>query len=935
MVKAEANMWRFSTEHREPCCVIEEQELWGETTCQIWLPSRDVVLRVPAESLKPIDVMKDNFGSAHLTYIASAARIADALARDVLLAPVESAVIPLPHQIRALSKAMSDDRVRYLLADEVGLGKTIEAGLIMRELKVRGLVERTLVVVPRSLVIQWIAEMRMRFDEEFRLVIPRDLESSWTVCGDDNPWRALNQVVCTMDSVKPIGSRFGWSDERVAEYNRTRFQDLISAGWDLIIVDEAHRLAGSTEQVARYKLGRGLAEAAPYLLLLTATPHQGKTDAFQRLLSLVDERAFPDVTSVSRERIEPYVIRTEKRHAIDEHGQPLFKSRHTQLVPVAWTAAHRQQQLLYEAVTDYVREGYNQAMREKKTYIGFLMILMQRLVSSSTRAIARSLERRLEALALPEEQLALFPTHLLDEWSEVDGQAQADSLLSARLSTLSNERDEVELLLEAAREVASAGPDAKADALLEWIYRLQQEERDPNLKILVFTEFVSTQEMLRDFLTERGFSVVWLNGSMGLEERQAVQDEFAKSARIMISTEVGGEGLNLQFCHVVINYDIPWNPMRLEQRIGRVDRIGQDHPVRAINFVLEHTVEHRVREVLEHKLDVILQEFGVDKIGDVLDSAASGRIFDDLYVQAILDPQVTEANVDRALRDLEEQAGPARERTAILGPTQRLAPRDTETLLAHPLPYWVERMTVSYLEAYGGKAEQASGVWVLTWPDGEHIGNAVFTAQGAAMHPSATHLTLENSQIRKLVKRLPPFVPGQPIPCTQFSTLPEHVEGFWALWRVALRAQDWQRWDIMSLFLHDDGRVLMPTAHSVWDEIIANGPGPHGFVTNREASAVYDAMREAAETYGKDIYEGMAHSHQERLEQEQEKGEHSFATRRRAIERIGLPAVRNHRLAQLEAEENAWRVGLNARVEAMPELEALAIIRVDGGKRHA
>src|SRR5438876_7302810 len=173
----------------------------------------------------------------------------------------------------------------------------------------------------------------------------------------------------------------------------------------------------------------------------------------------------------------------------------------------------------------------------------------------------------------------------------------------------------------------------------DWLYRLHAEEGDTELKTLVFTEFIPTQEMLRRFLTERGFSVVCLNGSMDMEERQRVQDAFARDVRILISTDAGGEGLNLQFCHVVINYDIPWNPMRLEQRIGRVDRIRQAHTVRAINFVLADTVDHRVQEVLEAKLAVILEEFGVDKTGDVLDSAQAGQMFDTLYMEAILHPE--------------------------------------------------------------------------------------------------------------------------------------------------------------------------------------------------------------------------------------------------------------------------------------------------------
>jgi len=587
--------WHYSPDHGQLCKVIETQTLWGDTTCRVWLPGSDSVVRIPADNLQPLeDTITDT--PAQITYVAAATRVADALTQDVLLAPIESSVIPLPHQIRALSRAISSDRIRYLLADEVGLGKTIEAGLIMRELKLRGLVARTLIIAPKGLIMQWVAEMETHFGEDFRALIPSDFSAYRRIAREENMWRSQSQVICSMDSVKPMDKRRGWSQGQIAEYNRERFEDLIAAGWDLIIVDEAHRLGGSTDQVARFKLGQGLAEAAPYFLMLSATPHQGKTDAFHRLVSLIDSQAFPDVGSVTRDRVQPYVIRTGKRQAIDADGKPLFKPRRTELAPVAWEDRHRDQELLYEAVTEYVRQGYNQAMKEKRSYIGFLMILMQRLVVSSTAAISATLERRLEVLEAPQEQLTLFPDYSEEDWEDLDGQEQIETLLKTRLNAMKNERAEVKLLLEAARRCRQSGPDAKAESLLDWIYRLQQEEGDPDLKVLVFTEFVPTQGMLKQFLSDRGFPVVCLNGSMNMDERKRVQESFAEDARVLISTDAGGEGLNLQFCHVVINYDIPWNPMRLEQRIGRVDRIGQDHVVRAVNFVFDSSVEHRVRE---------------------------------------------------------------------------------------------------------------------------------------------------------------------------------------------------------------------------------------------------------------------------------------------------------------------------------------------------
>jgi SNF2 family DNA or RNA helicase len=386
--------WLYDAGRRMRCRLLEHVDAWGQTAVRVWYPEAHAIALVGPDKLNPIEDLRTS--QEEIAYITAAARVADALDENTLLAPIESSVIPLPHQILALLKAVASDRVRLLLADEVGLGKTIEAGLIIKELKLRGMIRRVLVVAPKGLVSQWAAEMRTHFGEDFRLLLPSDFPAFRRVAGHDNVWRMFDQIICPMDAVKPIDSRRGWSKEELAEYNRDRFEDLMAAHWDLIVIDEAHRLGGMTEHVARFKLGQGLAESAPYLLLLTATPHQGKTDAFRRLVSLLDKTAFPDAGSINRERLEPYLVRTEKRKAIDAQGNPLFKPRRTQLVPVHWNERHVLQRQLYEAISEYVRIGYNQAMREKKNYVGFLLILMQRLVTSSTRAIRTTLERRLD-----------------------------------------------------------------------------------------------------------------------------------------------------------------------------------------------------------------------------------------------------------------------------------------------------------------------------------------------------------------------------------------------------------------------------------------------------------------------------------------------------------------------------------------------------------
>ncbi len=926
-----AGDWVWSDEYREAGRVVDVEALWGEHFYRLWLPSRAVVVRVPAAGVRPVAAAAAGIGASHIAYTVAAARVAEALTRNVLLAPIESSVIPLPHQLQALSRALATNPVRLLLADEVGLGKTIEAGLILRELKLRGLVRRALVVAPKGLVTQWVAELRTHFGEEFQLLDPAGAASYKRVARDGNLWRLHDQVVCAMDAVKPLDARRGWSPEQVDAYNRDRFEDLIAAGWDLVIVDEAHRLGGSADTVARYRLGQGLAGAAPYLLLLSATPHQGKTDAFHRIVALLDPTAFPDVASVNRERIRPYVIRTEKRRAIDARGHPLFKPRHTRLVPVAWEERHREQQLLYEAVTDYVREGYNRALSEKRSYVGFLMILMQRLVTSSTRAIRHTLERRLDALQGPEEQAAAEPTLPDDEWADLDGQEQVDLLVGSGLAALRNERAEVALLLDAARRTEARGPDAKAEALLEWIYQLQREETAPELKVLIFTEFVPTQQMLRDFLTERGFAVVTLNGSMDLNGRARVQHAFATEARVLVSTDAGGEGLNLQFCHVVVNYDIPWNPMRLEQRIGRVDRIGQERPVRALNFVYEDTVEYRVREVLEEKLAVILEQFGVDKTGDVLDAAQAGTIFDEVYVESILDPETIDATVAGAVDRVREQVKAVSESRTLLDTGDALDADEARRAMEHPLPHWIERMTRAYLDTAGGASEKRGDTWTLTWPSGEATAHVVFDAREATADPSVTRLTLEDARVRDMVTRLPLFAEGQAIPSLIFLELPSSVEGFWSLWQVSLDTAEGTRRRIMPLFLHDDGRVFVPAARRIWEQLLSEELVVCDHVSDGAALDAFARVRRAAEAQGQPLYQELVQAYQDELTREREKREYAFEVRRRIVQRLGLPEVRAHRLAQLAREEQDWREAGAARAGAPPELTPLLIVRVSGG----
>jgi SNF2 family DNA or RNA helicase len=921
--------WVFSVAHGESVRILDEETVWNHTVYQVWIPRLTTVERVPAESLALAEPARA-IGLDHITYAIAAARIADALTEDVLLAPLAAGVIPLPHQLHALTRAVTGDRVRYLLADEVGLGKTIEAGLIFRELKLRGLVKRVLVVAPKGLVTQWVQEMQTHFGEEFRLLTLGELSSWRSLTGAENVWRQFDQVVCPVDSIKPIERRRGWSREKLETHNQGRLGDLIDAGWDLIICDEAHRLGGTTEQVARYRLGKALAEASPYMLLLSATPHQGRTAGFQRLMALLDRDEFIMAASLRKEKVVPFVIRTEKRRAINDRGGPLFLPRLTKLMPVRWEEKHKLQKHLYDSVTEYVRLGYNQAMPQNRQYLGFLMILMQRLVTSSTQAITSAMRRRLEALqttnlAATDEE----PSEANRD--EQDSQEQLDELLATRLAGLQNEKEEVKLLLDLAHRCQAQGPDARAETLLDILYEHQREENNPDLKYLIFTEFVPTQNMLRDFLEQRGFSVVCLNGSMDLEERRRVQRQFAEKARILVSTDAGGEGLNLQFSHIIVSYDLPWNPMRIEQRIGRVDRIGQKLPVKAFNLIFEDSVELRVQEVLEEKLATILDEFGVDKTQDVLDSAETWVVFERLYAQAILNPGDIEKTIDRLIEEVREQAHQEIAGRSYYGETV-LDPTLAQQLSNHPLPFWVERMTTAYLRCEGGKVDRDLFSYSLEWPDGSRMERVSFRSRDA-QDKGLQHVSLEDTRIRRLIQQLPRVIVTEPIPCLRFANLPAEIVGYWSLWRITLDKLSLRDVKIITIFHHDDGRILVPTARHIWDTLVEDQPEVEqvGTKTDGDVEAIFRRLRSEAERQGEDAFHELHMRHQQRLKREQEKGQYAFQVRREALGRLGLPEVRQHRLKRLEEEERIWAAEMRKREQILPDLQPISLLRVEPG----
>lgn len=624
--------------------VLERIEAWGYVSYRVFDPALGKVYKASEKQLSQ-EAGTNSYDENYLRYIILLAKIKNETSGG-LLSSLSSGIIPLPHQLHVLNRVMEHDTVRYILADEVGLGKTIEAGMVIRELKARGLVQRVLVVCPTGLVTQWASEMQEKFHEKFNIILPSDYDTIRRLTDSKDVYGQYDQVISPMDSIKPIEKRAGWSDEKVEEYNQERIYSIINSGWDLIVIDEAHRVAGSSGEVARYKLGSLLSQASPYLLLLSATPHNGKTEPFLRLIRLLDKEAFPNAMSIVKEQVAPYLIRTEKREAIDNNGNLLFKNRVTHLLTLNWDERHTMQRQLYELTTDYVRETYNKALRNKKKNMCliFLLIIMQRMVTSSTAAIRQSLERRLDILkkqATKIGELTELDLAELDIEDDVE-----DALRSISLDT-DAEIEELEKIISVAKQAEYQYTDVKVETLLNTVDSLIAE--DPTQKIIIFTEFVATQDYLTRILKEKGYTVSILNGSMSIEERNMAMREFRDETSLFISTDAGGEGLNLQFSNIIINYDLPWNPMKIEQRCGRADRIGQKRDVHIYNLIIQDTVENRVREVLEQKLSIILKEMGVDKYSDVLDSEVAECDFTDVYMNSIRFP----AGMDNAMKPIE------------------------------------------------------------------------------------------------------------------------------------------------------------------------------------------------------------------------------------------------------------------------------------------
>ena len=580
-----------------------------------------------------------------------------------------SRVDPLPHQLEAVYEHMLKiPTVRFLLADDAGAGKTIMSGLLIRELKMRGLIDRILVVCPANLTFQWQRELKDKFDETFVVMRGGDLREQFGV----NQWMDRNQVITSLDLAK--------RDEILPS--------LQQAHWDLVIVDEAHRMSARDEshKSQRYRLGELLRDSADHILMLTATPHKGDPRNFTLFLQLLDEDAYADVKSIEeamKRRQAPFYLRRTKEAMVhfperQSDGtwaaRPVFTKRITNTAGFQIAGAELD---LYEDITRFVKRQSRRAAAQgddrRARAVGFLMSLYQRRLASSAYAIRRSLENRAnrlaEGLAQARKIAAAGPPNIpdLEDLEELEDAERERLERRLEAITLAGNADEVNgeiadlrNLAAQAQAVESSGEEAKLDHLRATL-TAQGFFDNPDQRLLIFTEFKDTLDHLVENLSAWGFRVGTIHGGMRLGSREdpgsrlhAEQQFRDGEIQILVATEAAGEGINLQSCHILFNYDIPWNPNRLEQRMGRIHRYGQRFDCLIFNFVASNTIEGRVLERLLDKLQEIRDALDDDAVfnvvGEILPAVQVDRVFRDYYAGKMGDADLE----DRLLQGVDE-----------------------------------------------------------------------------------------------------------------------------------------------------------------------------------------------------------------------------------------------------------------------------------------
>ena len=598
--------------------------------------------------------------------VAEAYRLQHAYLFNPIFATETSLIDPLPHQFIAVyDHLLKHFPLRFLLADDAGAGKTIMTGLYIQELLLRRQVERVLIVPPAGLIGNWERELRVCFRLQFRILSSADAADANPFVDSEN-----DLAIVSLDTLR---------QERLQEY---LFE---GQSYDLVVFDEAHKLSaryerdGTVDKSKRYQLAERIAANGKGLLLLTATPHMGRKDAYYFLWKLLlPERlaaqgAFDRLSEGTRSE---HLLRRMKEEMITFDEKPIYPPRLSRTIAYPLKQGEISEQSLYDEVTAYCENHFDLAGRYNQTAARLAMMVLQRRLASSTFALWRSLIRREEKLRatlreLREGRLSLEgletaqaelrgidirDTKTGDEEEIVDGQEEAEqadenlaeATTSRSIAELEAEIRQVQDLTELARAVYNLKAESKFEKLWEALAGY------PDTKVLIFTEHRDTLDFVTGRLEAKGFAgkVAQIHGGMRYNEREK-QVEFFRDpngAQYLVATDAAGEGINLQFCWLMVNYDIPWNPARLEQRMGRIHRYKQKRTVVLLNLVAQDTREGRVLKVLLEKLEQMREELSDDKVFDVIGQQFSEISLTDLITQAI-----TENKTDTSIQTINTQ----------------------------------------------------------------------------------------------------------------------------------------------------------------------------------------------------------------------------------------------------------------------------------------
>jgi SNF2 family DNA or RNA helicase len=646
-----------------------------------------------------------------------------------------SLIDPLPHQrIAVYQNMLGRSPLRFLLADDAGAGKTIMAGLYLREMLSRRLLRRVLIVTPAGLVSNWEREMNTLFNLPFRVIEGNEARTGNPFSEDESDLLIISVDTLAGDNVF------------------RRLQESNTNPYELVIFDEAHKLSASRDpdlrvrKTNRYKLAEALAGvqsederwqldwSCQHVLLLTATPHMGKDYPYYALWRLLEPEALstPDAfEALPAQERQQYFLRRTKEEMVYPDGQPLYPPRQSDTLSYELTQGDISEQTLYDETTQYMKTVYNRARFLNRSAARLAMGIFQRRLASSTYALMCSLQRRydklsqliedvetgkldLEALDRQQKQLELFEdifeAKTADE-EETDEQEENEvfeeeiigGIVETSLAQLESEQLEVENLLDLAKQVYALGSESKFEKLREVV-------RDPDYrdeKILIFTEHRDTLRFLVARFEALGFTgqIAQIHGGMPYSQRDEQIEFFRKPARdggatYMIATDAAGEGLNMQFCRIMINYDIPWNPARLEQRMGRIHRYGQKYPVTIINLIAGNTREGRVLKTLLEKLERIRKELSSDKVFDVIGRVLQGVSLKDYMEQSL------EQDTEEIVREVEQRVSKERiialqrqeraifgERDDVISHLPQISEETAREPFFHLLPGYVRRYT--------------------------------------------------------------------------------------------------------------------------------------------------------------------------------------------------------------------------------------------------